>query len=497
MTDISTPRNEQRTTGRKLVVLSPTVNIAVMTSALEAVGMDVVVASQYGGAVPPEKMDTADAIVFDRLQMMVVADTSPAALAVMDELMKRGVILSVEDEGYVYAIGAPALHPSQREYLDGYRAGVNGLIDHLLTGGARAATQGYTSEGCARGERPSGVREGRPGHELHEPGTRPLDQGNMTWGLNAIGIEKSPYTGRGIRVAILDTGLDSNHPDFRGRKIVSQSFVPRETAQDVAGHGTHTAGTACGPQSGARGPRYGVAYEAELFIGKVLGGPQGSGQDGWIMNGINWALSNGCRVISMSLGSEAPPSNWYRMLGERALRENAILVAAAGNASQRSRGYIARTGSPANVETILAVAALDSNLRVADFSSGGKIDIAGPGVDVYSSWPLPSGYNTISGTSMATPHVAGVIALMMQADPHASARQIWQRLQASARRLNLAATDVGAGLVQAPVSARTEPEEPIGKQSASAPTSPSAPGQDSLVESGRGQPPSAREPSTR
>ncbi|MGK3995482.1 S8 family serine peptidase [Sorangium sp. So ce1024] len=457
------PTDEQRTTGRKLVVLSPTVNIAVMTSALEAVGMDVVVASQYGGAVPPEKMDTADAIVFDRLQMMVVADTSPAALAVMDELMKRGVILSVEDEGYVHAIGAPALYPSQREYLDGYRAGVNGLIDHLLTGGARAATQGYTSEGCARGERPSGVREGRPERELHEPVTRPLDQGNMTWGLNAIGIDKSPFTGRGIRVAILDTGLDSDHPDFRGRKIVSQSFVPRETVQDVAGHGTHTAGTACGPQSAAQGPRYGVAYEAELFIGKVLGGPQGSGQDGWIMNGINWALSNGCRVISMSVGSDAPPSNLYRMLGERALNQGAIMVAAAGGSSQRSRGHIARTGSPANVETILAVGALDSTLRVADFSPGGKIDIVGPGVDVCSSWPLPSGYSTISGTSTATAHVAGVIALLMQADPHASAREIWQRLQASARKLDAPASDVGAGLVRAPVSATTEPQAPISK----------------------------------
>ncbi|WP_437736475.1 S8 family serine peptidase [Sorangium sp. So ce1335] len=497
MTDINTPRDEQKTTGRKLVVLSPTVNIPVMTSALEAVGMDVVVASQYGGAVPPEKMETADAIVFDRLQMMVVADTSPAALTVMDELMKRGVILSVEDEGYVYAIGAPALHPSQREYLDGYRAGVNGLVDHLITGGAPAATQGYAREGSARGERPSGVREGRPDRELHEPGTRPQDQGDMTWGLNAIGMEKSPFTGRGIRIAVLDTGLDSNHPDFRGRKVVFESFVPRETAQDVAGHGTHTAGTACGPQSATQGPRYGVAHEADLFIGKVLGGRQGFGQEGWIMNGINWALSNGCRVISMSLGSESPPSNMYRMLGERALRENAIIVAAAGNASHRSQGHIARTGSPANVDTILAVAALDSNLRVADFSSGGKIDIAGPGVDVHSSWPLPQGYNTISGTSMATPHVAGVIALMMQADPHASAREIWQRLQANARRLNAPATDVGAGLVQAPTSARTEPEKPIGKQGASAPSSPPAQGQDSLVESGSGQPPSARESSTR
>ncbi|WP_438028627.1 S8 family peptidase [Sorangium sp. So ce233] len=496
MADIHTPRDEHRTTGRKLVVLSPTVNLAAMTSALEAVGMEVVMASQYGGAVPPEKMLTADAVVFDRLQTMVVADPSPAALAVMDELKARGVILSVEDEGYVHAISAPALQASQREYLDGYRAGVNGLIDHLLSGGAPAATEGYTGVPSARGESPSGVREERPGRELHEPGTRPLEQGNVTWGLDAIGIEASPFTGRGIRVAVLDTGLDLNHPDFRGRKVVHQSFVPGEPVQDRNGHGTHTAGTACGPQAAAQGPRYGVAHEAELYVGKVLSN-QGSGADGGIMNGINWALENGCRIISMSLGSARPPVEAYRAIGERALNQGAIIVAAAGNDSRRSQGVIRPTGAPANSGTILAVAALDSSLRVADFSNGGKIDIAAPGVDVASSWPLPRGYHTISGTSMATPHVAGVLALLMQADPHASAPEIWKRLQRMGRRLNAPASDVGFGLVQAPVSPRTEPEEPIGKQSASTPSSPPAQSAGPIMERGGAQLRSPRASDTR
>ncbi|WP_437691853.1 S8 family serine peptidase [Sorangium sp. So ce176] len=496
MKDIHPPRDELRTTGRKLVVLSPTVNIAAMASALEAVGMEVVMASQYGGAVPPDKMLTADAVVFDRLQTMVVADPSPAALAVMAELQARGVILSVEDEGYVHAISAPALQSSQREYLDGYRAGVNGLIDHLLSGGAPAATEGHTGVPSGRGESSGGVREERQGRGRHEPGTRPLDQGSVTWGLDAIGIEASPFTGRGVRVAVLDTGLDLNHPDFRGRKVVHLSFVPGETVQDQAGHGTHTAGTACGPHASAQGPRYGVAYEADLYIGKVLSN-QGSGADGWIMNGINWALVNGCRVISMSLGSQRPPVEAYRAAGERALNQGAIIVAAAGNASHRSRGDIQYTGAPANSGTILSVAALDSSLRVADFSNGGKIDIAAPGVGVHSSWPLPQGYNTISGTSMATPHVAGVLALLMQADPHASAPDIWRRLQRMGRRLNAPASDVGFGLVQAPVSARTEQEEPIGKQKASARSSPPAQSEGPIVERGGVQIPSPRESDTR
>ncbi|WP_438028628.1 S8 family serine peptidase [Sorangium sp. So ce233] len=390
MTDIHPQRDEHRTTGRKLVVLSPTVNIPAMTSALSAVGMDVVVASALGGAVPPETMVTADAIVFDRLHTMVVADPSPAVLSVMNELQARGILLSVEDEGFVYPLSAPG----------------------------------------------------------------PVGQGDVTWGLGAIGVEQSPFAGRGIRVAILGTGFDLNHPDFQGRRIVHQSFVPGETAQDRAGHGTYTAGVVGGPRTPSQGPRYGIAYEAELYIAKVLS-DQGGGADGVIMNGINWALENGCRVLLMTAGSARPPVEAYRAIGERALNQGAIIVAAAGNDSRRSQGVIRPTGSPANVGTIVAVAVLDSSLRVANFSNGGKIDIAAPGVDVLSSWPLPRGYITISGPAAA--HVAGVLALLMEADPHASAREIWRRMLATARQLNAPASDVGVGLVQAPVSATTAP----------------------------------------
>ncbi|WP_437959516.1 S8 family serine peptidase [Sorangium sp. So ce119] len=110
-----------------------------------------------------------------------------------------------------------------------------------------------------------------------------------------------------------------------------------------------------------------------------------------------------------------------------------------------------------NVATILSAGALDSSLRIANFSPSGKIDIVGPGVGVLSSWPLPQAYQTLSGTSTAGAHVAGVLALFMEADPHASAPEIWRRMLATARQLNAPASDVGAGLVQAPVSATTAP----------------------------------------
>ena len=113
---------------------------------------------------------------------------------------------------------------------------------------------------------------------------------------------ESNYSGRGIKVTVLDTGFEVNHPDFAGRNILTQSFVAGEAVQDVHGHGTHCIGTSLGPRIPNPLPRYGIAYGADIFVGKVLSN-QGSGGDGDIMAGINWAVQNGCRVISMSLGA--------------------------------------------------------------------------------------------------------------------------------------------------------------------------------------------------
>jgi subtilisin family serine protease len=130
-------------------------------------------------------------------------------------------------------------------------------------------------------------------------------------------------------------------------------------------------------------------------------------------------------------------------------------VAAAGNESNRPVS-IRPVGHPANCPSILAVAALDTNLAVASFSNrglnpdGGQIDIAGPGVEVYSSWPMPGRYRTLSGTSMATPHAAGVAALLAEANPGARGAALARLLIATARRLDAPSSDVGAGIVQAP-----------------------------------------------
>ncbi|MGH4026238.1 MAG: S8 family peptidase [Pseudonocardiaceae bacterium] len=294
-----------------------------------------------------------------------------------------------------------------------------------------------------------------PAAPAMQPGA--IEETRLTWGLQAIGAATSTATGAGVRVAVLDTGLDLNHPDLTGRTVVSKSFVPGQQVQDGHGHGTHCIGTACGPRSPATLPGYGVAFGSQIYAGKVLSNA-GSGADGGILEGISWAATNGCRVVSMSLGAPTRPGQPYSQVFEQAARRamqlGTLIIAAAGNESNRSRGYIAPVSHPANCPSIMAVGAVDVQGRIANFSCGtvdniGKVDIAGPGVDVYSSWPMPTRYRRISGTSMATPHVAGVAALIagqQQVPPD----QVWVRLTQTARRLTLPSTDVGAGLVQAP-----------------------------------------------
>jgi len=270
----------------------------------------------------------------------------------------------------------------------------------------------------------------------------------VTWGLSACRVPQSQFSGKGIKVAVLDTGFDLGHPEFAGRSFVTNSFVG-QPVQDLHGHGTHTIGTACGPQTPA-GPvqRYGIGYGAQIFVGKVLTN-SGSGTQAQVLAGMNWAIANRCAVISMSLGAAIPVQPSYTAAGAAALAAGCLIIAAAGNSSSRP-GVINMAGAPANSPTIMSVAALDSSLRVGVFSDGRKVDIAGPGLSVFSSWPRPTLHNTISGTSMATPHVAGCAALWAQSNPALRGAALRAKLVATARHLPFPASDVGAGLVQAP-----------------------------------------------
>jgi subtilisin family serine protease len=377
-----------------------------------------------GGADSGDPSAPADAVIFERLGVAVVSPDPAAAGNLAERAEADARILAVEPERILYAIDE---RPLSLEYVRGFRDGVSCLYDQLKAGGPDDAA---------------------------EPGFS--DNDSFTWGLQATLASISSQTGADVAVAILDTGFDLAHPDFAGRAIVSQSFVAgRPTAQDGHGHGTHCVGISCGPKDPSDSRRYGVAPLATIHVGKVLN-DQGSGTDREILAGIDWALTNGVHVISMSLGADVREvSQTYETVGRRALDAGTLIVAAAGNNAERSAGNVGFVGVPANSPSIMAIGAIDSDLQIADFSArsnpveGGKVDLAAPGVDVYSSWTMPTRYETISGTSMATPHVAGVAALISQASG-ARGAELWAKLTQTARPLSLESADVGAGLVQAP-----------------------------------------------
>ncbi|MGC1206569.1 MAG: S8 family serine peptidase [Ornithinimicrobium sp.] len=410
-------RGTAQTTGRYVVVFADNSDPAPMLR--DMAGMSSVASSRdfTGQAVDMDATAGADATVFAELGMAVVSGDPTQMGTLTSAAAERGTsVLAVVPELIHHVLPAPG-------YVEGYRDGVDDLANRL------------------------GIEEGGGGTD----GVLFEDTDEFTWGMQAIGIELAGFTGQGIKVAVLDTGMDLEHPDFAGRSITHQSFVTGESAQDGHGHGTHVIGSSLGNVSD-QGRRYGVASEADIFVGKVLS-DQGSGSDAGILAGINWAVTNGCAVISMSLGADVaeahPP---YTVAGERALAAGTLIIAAAGNNADRpgNPGFV---GAPANSPSILAVAALDSGLQVARFSArstpdrGGQVDVAGPGVAVFSSWPMPDRYNTISGTSMATPHAAGVAALWAEATGRRGL-ELWATLAMETQRLDLPSVDVGLGMVR-------------------------------------------------
>lgn len=223
-----------------------------------------------------------------------------------------------------------------------------------------------------------------------------------------------------VIVAILDTGVDQNHPDIDpngwnyndGGKIARQvNFTNSRTIDDQAGHGTHCAGVAAARTHNCLGVA-GVGFDSRIMNVKVLG-DNSSGYYSWIINGINWAVANGAKVISMSLSGTTPSATLEAAVNAAAAR-GVLVVAAAGNSNSTSFNY------PAAYPACLAVGATDSADRRASFSTYGPswVDVAAPGVNIFSTLPNHNNrtkvrnYGTMSGTSMATPLVAGLAAAL-------------------------------------------------------------------------------------
>jgi hypothetical protein len=413
-------------TGRYLVTFKEGAAEEGMQS-LGTQGMRVANARDFKGqAATLEDVGDADAVVFPEIGVAVIGG-EPArsrGLSTFAEVATDSAIESIDPEYFVFAEGTSDEYFSSlgeesesnpREYLRGFMRAAETIAKDLGLGGG-------------------------PSQEQAEVDAQVL---GATWGLIACRVPPSIRSGVGIKVAILDTGFDLGHPDFVGRPIVSGSFVG-QPVQDLHGHGTHCTGTAAGPRAPAgTTPRYGIAYRSLIHIGKVLTN-SGSGSMAGVLAGMNWAIANRCPVISMSLGGPGGPHPAYTAAGQSALNNGCLIVAAAGNTGPGP------TGAPANSPTIMSVASLDKNLAPSSFSCRGKIEIAAPGRDVFSSWPRPTRYKTISGTSMATPHVAGCAALWAETSAALRGLALRNRLLATARPLPFPPNQVGKGLVQAP-----------------------------------------------
>ena len=332
---------------------------------------------------------------------------------------------------------------------------------------------------------------------VDEPSTGSVAQ--TAWGIEAVGAGSSPQNGKGVTIAVLDTGIDMTHPAFAGLVFDAgdlMDFTVDErgvagAAPDVHGHGTHVAGTIFGRE--VNGTRIGAAPGVnKVLIGKVLG-PQGGPTEA-VFNAIEWALTQRADVISMSLGMDFPgvvaqlceagfPPDIAASRALEAYRSNvrlfdrladtvqarvargrgALLVAASGNESRRDENpqYTVATSPPAAADGFISVGAvsqtgdMSSPFAVARFSNTGCL-LAAPGVGILSA-KLGGGLVSKSGTSMATPHVAGVIALWTQKlfpggnRPNGWARDVQRTIERHVIQVpGQVRNDVGLGIVQAP-----------------------------------------------
>ncbi|QYJ75944.1 S8 family serine peptidase [Shewanella sp. FJAT-52076] len=267
----------------------------------------------------------------------------------------------------------------------------------------------------------------------------------------AYGPLAMPYQGHGVKVAVLDTGYDTEHHDLHGRVIASKDFTYSSNGvDDVNGHGTHTASTIAGTGAESNGLWVGVAPGAELIIGKVLGN-NGGGSTSGILNGMQWAVAQGADIVSMSLGGSGTSCSGPLVDMVEALSNQALFVVSAGNSFTRET-----VGLPGCAPSALTVGALDRDNNTASFSSRGpspdghsaKPDISSQGVDVVAAASGGFGstaYRALSGTSMSAPHVSGGAAILMQARPELSPKQVKDVLTSSVQKTDAHVLEQGAG----------------------------------------------------
>ncbi len=286
----------------------------------------------------------------------------------------------------------------------------------------------------------------------------------IDWGLRSLNVPEvwQKTQGEGVKVAVLDTGAALDHPDLSEAIIDAKDFTGGDDPRDRNGHGSHCSGivAARANQTGV----VGVAPKAQLLIGKVLN-DSGYGRMKWIIDGIYWALEQKADIISMSLGSRSPFPDLEKAV-KKVIESNTIIIAAAGNEGP-GRDTISY---PGHYEGVICVGSINRQHKRSYFSSTGpNIAIMAPGEDVLSCYP-PDKYARFSGTSMATPFVAGVAALILSKHrkyggntPCENQKQMYEHLTKVAKDIEDPGWDshTGWGIVNPPASVELEDRPPV------------------------------------
>ncbi|WP_217167928.1 S8 family serine peptidase [Streptomyces sp. AC512_CC834] len=281
--------------------------------------------------------------------------------------------------------------------------------------------------------------------------------------IGAPDVWSAGYRGEGVKVAVLDTGADQSHPDLAGRVVAAKDFSGSSGTGDAFGHGTHVASIVGGSGAASDGRRQGVAPAAQLLVGKVLG-DDGFGSESQVIAGMEWATDQGADVVNMSLGSSTATDGTDPMsqaLNDLSRSTGTLFVVAAGNEGEQGPRTV---GSPGAADAALTVGAVDRDDSLAPFSSRGprlgddavKPDVTAPGVGIVAARaagtamgdPVDEHYTAASGTSMATPHVAGAAALLAQRHPDWTGAQLKDALISTAATVDgQKVTEQGGGRI--------------------------------------------------
>ena len=368
------------------------------------------------------------------------------------------VILELDDGATTFGRSAPLPGVALGSPLESI-GGAAATADHA----SAEATWNALTDAAASGARtfsadPGEVALGGGVEAIHLDGKVQATLDSSTPWIGAPEAWAAGYTGEGVTVAVLDSGYDDTHPDLAGNVLPdSASFVPgEEVGDDPNGHGTHVASTIAGTGAASGGTHRGVADGADLLIGKVLDAA-GYGQDSWIIEAMQWAGAR-ADIVSMSLGSQQPSDGTDVMaeaLNQIADETGALFVVAAGNSTAPET-----IGSPGAAAEALTIGSVDDPTGwLSWFSSQGPVfrsgalkpDLTGPGNDITAARSADSAgegaYVGMSGTSMATPHVAGAAAILKQQNPDYTADQLRAALTSTATDVGLTAYQAGSGVV--------------------------------------------------